>query len=173
MNTKKLTPVIIAILVFGGIYYYAKGVNTGTSTQNSNEQLKNTNTVMTDETKMDSDGLMDSEDSMEKDVAGATYLNYSSDAATQAISEGKKPVLFFHASWCPTCRALENELQSGGLEELSSDIVLIKTDYDTELELRQKYGITIQHTLVQVDEQGNEVAKWTGGGVSTIQDRVI
>jgi len=33
---------------------------------------------------------------------------------------------------------------------------------DKENDLRKKYGVTIQHTFVQIDENGNELAKWSG-----------
>jgi hypothetical protein len=35
-------------------------------------------------------------------------------------------------------------------------------DYDNSTALKQKYGVTMQHTLVQVDAKGNLIAKWTG-----------
>ena len=28
--------------------------------------------------------------------------------------------------------------------------------------LKRQYGVTVQHTYVQVDQDGNELAKWTG-----------
>ena len=43
--------------------------------------------------------------------------------------------------------------------ELATKLMEIMT---LEMELKQKYGITTQHTFVQVDADGNEVAKWTG-----------
>ncbi len=42
----------------------------------------------------------------------------------------------------------------------------VKTDYDTERELKKKYGVTYQHTFVQVDAQGNQIKKW--GGSNTL-----
>jgi hypothetical protein len=35
-------------------------------------------------------------------------------------------------------------------------------DYDAATDLRTQYGVTVQHTFVQVDGQGNELAKFTG-----------
>ena len=48
-------------------------------------------------------------------------------------------------------------------------MVVIRTNYndpDTDQEekdLAKKYGITYQHTFVQVDAQGKELTKWNGG----------
>ena len=33
---------------------------------------------------------------------------------------------------------------------------------DTETALRQRYGVTVQHTFVQVDPKGDQLAKWSG-----------
>ena len=79
----------------------------------------------------------------------------------------KKRVLFFHANWCPTCKAADADFNSN-LSEIPGGVVVIKTDYDNEDELKEKYGITYQHTFVQVDENGDEVTKWNGGGTAEL-----
>jgi thiol-disulfide isomerase/thioredoxin len=76
--------------------------------------------------------------------------------AVFAQTEGRR-VLFFYAPWCPQCRALDASIQEGTVPR---GIVIFKTDYDSHQELRQKYGVTIQTTLVEVDENGNEVKKY-------------
>lgn len=68
-------------------------------------------------------------------------------------------VLFFHAPWCPTCRATEAAIAEEGIPE---GITLLKVDYDNATTLRQQYGVTTQHTFVQVDSEGNEITKWQG-----------
>ena len=42
-------------------------------------------------------------------------------------------------------------------------MTILKLDYDSEIELKEKYGVRIQHTLVQVDNEGNPITGWTGG----------
>jgi len=74
----------------------------------------------------------------------------------------KNTLLFFSASWCPTCKALKNDLEKN--DNLLPDNLEIKElDYDTELELKKKYWVTTQHTLIFIDENENEVLKkiWT------------
>lgn len=71
-------------------------------------------------------------------------------------------VLFFHASWCPSCRALNKDIEQN-LSSIPDGVTILKTDYDTEKDLKKKYGVTYQHTLVQVDENGNMIKKWSGG----------
>lgn len=68
-------------------------------------------------------------------------------------------VLFFSAPWCPTCQASVNSLNTDGVPE---GLAVVDVDFDTATDLRQEYGVTVQHTYVQVDESGQELAKWTG-----------
>ena len=82
------------------------------------------------------------------------YLDYSE---TQVASTTGTKVLFFHAPWCPQCRQLESDIKAGPLPDGTT---IFKVDYDTNQALRQKYGVTLQTTLVRVDDQGNLVAKY-------------
>lgn len=82
------------------------------------------------------------------------YLDYSTEAV--ASTEGRK-WLFFHAPWCPQCRALESDINSQGVPD---GVIIFKVDYDTSTQLRQKYGVTLQTTIVEVDDNGNEIAKF-------------
>lgn len=81
-------------------------------------------------------------------VTAGAYVEYS-DAAL-AASEGTA-VLFFHAPWCPQCRALEEGILAAGAPD---GVTILKVDYDSRQDLRQKYGVTLQTTLVVVDDQG-------------------
>jgi thiol-disulfide isomerase/thioredoxin len=67
-------------------------------------------------------------------------------------------VLFFHASWCPKCRDTDSSAKSG----MPSGLTLVKVDYDSATKLRQQYGVTLQHSFVQIDENANSLKKWVG-----------
>ncbi len=69
-------------------------------------------------------------------------------------------VLFFHASWCPPCKAADASINETGV---SDNLTILKVDFDNSAELRKKYGVTSQHTFVQVDADGNLIKKWSGG----------
>jgi thiol-disulfide isomerase/thioredoxin len=75
-------------------------------------------------------------------------------------------ILFFHATWCPSCRGLNNDIEKNR-STIPVGVTILKTDYDTEIELKKKYGVTTQHTLVQVDKDGNLIKKWSGGSKLT------
>lgn len=92
-------------------------------------------------------------------VKAGTYEPYSEEKL--ALAEDGKVVLYFSASWCPTCRALDADIV-GNLSQIPEDVHILKIDYDSAVELRQKYGVTTQHTLVEVDAEGNQLSKWSG-----------
>lgn len=79
-----------------------------------------------------------------------------------ARAEAGDVVLFFHASWCPSCRGLNSNIE-GNLGSIPAGVTILKVDYDKETGLKKKYGVTYQHTLVQVDKDGNMIKKWSGG----------
>lgn len=111
-----------------------------------------------------SDSMM-KEDTMMKDDK-QSYLPYSSTVL--ADTAGRRRVLFFYANWCPTCRPADADFQANA-SKFPADVSLIRVNYnDTETDqeeknLAQKYGVTYQHTYVEIDAQGNKVQTWNGG----------
>jgi thioredoxin 1 len=91
-------------------------------------------------------------------VAGV-YTDYSPEKLASA--EGKDILLFFHATWCEECHELNKNINEH-LNEIPENVLILKVDYDTSTELKKKYGITHQYTLVQVDTQGNMIKKFSG-----------
>jgi len=87
-----------------------------------------------------------------------SYADYSADPA--AFSAGPV-VLFFHADWCPKCRETKENLTADPAS-LPDGLTVVEVDFDTETGLRQKYGVTVQHTFVQVDAGGEKLSVWTG-----------
>ena len=101
---------------------------------------------------------MEENDDQNRRMKGS-YEPFNPGRFSQA--QGGDVVLFFRASWCPTCRALDADIRSR-LSEIPSGLVILDVDYDNSSELKQKYGVTYQHTFVQVDASGNQIAKWSG-----------
>lgn len=82
-------------------------------------------------------------------------------------------VLFFAASWCPTCTKLEADIKNN-LSSINPNLLILRVDYDSNPELKSKYGITYQHTLVQIDHTGEELSKWYGSiDLASLQSKVI
>lgn len=89
-----------------------------------------------------------------------SYEVYSASKIAMA-SASHDVVLFFRASWCPTCKAVDADIKAH-LQDIPATLTVLDVDYDNSAELKQKYGVTYQHTFVQVDAQGNLIAKWSG-----------
>ncbi len=87
-------------------------------------------------------------------TAAGSYSDY--EAETVANTKGQR-ILYFHAPWCPQCRKLEASIKAGAIP---SGVTIFKVDYDSNQKLRQQYGVTIQTTLILLDENGNEAKKY-------------
>lgn len=108
------------------------------------------------------EGIMDeTNDAMMKKEAGMYKDNTASLLADTVVMDGTTKVLFFHASWCPTCKAADSTLVSMYADE-AGKLTTYKINYDTEKALAKKYGVTYQHTFVKVDGKGNMIEKIQG-----------
>jgi thioredoxin 1 len=94
-----------------------------------------------------------------------SYVDYTKETFDKAAAE--KRVLFFKASWCPSCRSADKDFMAN-LAKLPKNVVIFKTDYDTETALKTKYNISRQHTFVYVDKAGKAVKTWSGGATAEI-----
>lgn len=105
----------------------------------------------------------------ENTVVKGLYRSYG-ESELAKVAEGARVVLFFNASWCPTCQTVDKELLSSTIPD---NLVILSVDYDSATELRKKYLVTYQHTFVEVDADGNMIQKWSGGGLENIIKKAI
>ena len=89
------------------------------------------------------------------DATGAgAYLDYTDGVIAE--TPGAK-ALFFHATWCPQCRQLDDELVADGAPD---GLTVFKVDFDDRVDLRQQYGVTLQTTIVFVDNNGDAISNF-------------
>ncbi len=100
-------------------------------------------------------------------MASGAYLTLADYQASMAMHAGDKVVYFFHATWCPDCKAADTELTTMPAK-IPAGVTIVKVDYDTNVALRQKFGVTMQHTYVLLDKDGNAAKKWTAPQVDTV-----
>lgn len=139
MNKTTAIIIVILVLVAGGVGYLLlngddPSTETTQATSNTSSQLSQT--------------------SDPKAVAENSYQEYSEGAVTD--TEGTK-ILFFHANWCPQCKKLEADIKQTAIP---AGITIFEVDYDNSQDLKQKYGVTLQTTLVRVDDNGELVSKY-------------
>jgi len=96
---------------------------------------------------------------MSDNMINGAYLTLADYAKQLADRAGSTVVYFFHASWCPDCKATDAALVADGVPD---GLTVVKVDYDTATDLKKKYGVTTQHTFVAVDPEGMATKKWTG-----------
>lgn len=145
----------VVVLIGGGIF-----VVNQSSQQTEQAKMEQEEAVMM---KKDGDKIPQS--------SASRYVEYSKAALDQAASNRR--VLFFYANWCPTCRPTDANLKEN-TSKIPVDVTVIRVNYnDTETDqeekdLAKKYGITYQHTFVQIDSQGREITKWNGGQIGEL-----
>lgn len=76
----------------------------------------------------------------------------------RAAYAGSDVVLYFHADWCHECQDTDASLAADGVP---AGLTLVQIDYDERTDLRQQYGVTVQHSFVLVDDAGERQDIWT------------
>lgn len=116
------------------------------------------------------DGVIEKEDAMMDKSSDSRYSEYSKANLDNPTS---RRVLYFYANWCPTCRPADANFKANS-NKIPEDLTVIRVNFndsDTDQEekdLAKKYGITYQHTFVQIDSNGNEITKWNGGQIDEL-----
>ncbi len=157
---------ILVIVAIGGFIFIQSSSKSKKSMEQTDSMIKTSPTGATkDESMMQDDQSMMS----------SRYVSYTKSALDS--SANTRRVLFFLANWCPTCIPADKNFQENS-SQIPEDVTVIRVNYnDTETDqeekdLAKKYGVTYQHTYVQIDENGNEVTKWNGGQLPELLSKI-
>ena len=101
------------------------------------------------------------------DSASQSYITYDQYQASKDKYADSKVVLFFNAKWCPACRAI-NEALTTDPGKIPAKTTVVSVDYDQHTDLRQRYGVTTQHTFVQIDTNGEKTRQWVSTSVDAL-----
>lgn len=155
--------VLLVVAVLVGQKYFKKEEVTkdGFNEIAKTSQVGEGRTVTATEKPVFEDGVVS-----ENNELYGEYEDYDPVDASNDAQSGKV-VLFFKASWCPTCKAVDKDINIH-IKDIPKGLVIMKVDYDKYTELKKKYGVTIQHTFVQIDKDGNMLNKWLGS--STLKE---
>lgn len=161
-------PIVIGItfgafMLFGSDSDEAEDTNEVETGQESDSTMPDsfTNELGTEE--MDSNENVTDEDatSTDQEQTVGTYEEF--EPSKLALANERNVVLFFKADWCPSCNALDRDIEAN-LDQIPGDLTILKVDYDSrsgatdaELQLRDDLNVTYQHTIIQVDADGNRI----------------
>jgi thioredoxin 1 len=159
MNLNKtLVIVIVVLLISVGSYTLFTKTPSNKTTTNSVTQEENENQLENASA-----------------INNSKYIPYTPNVLEE--TKTTKRVLFFYANWCPTCKPA-NDSFTDQSNLIPNDVTVIRVNYNdtdtdnNEKDLAKKYGVTYQHTFVQIDENDNAVTKWNGGGIEKLLQNV-
>lgn len=153
--------VLLILIIMSGFWWFG--------TRNTQDQSKLNSVV-----GPTMSGSLVSDDSSQS--TGARYVEYP-QGIVNGGSVSNRRVLFFYASWCPFCRPADAEFRDR-MSEIPGDVTVIRVNYndsDTdegEKNLARQYGVTYQHTFVQIDPDGTAVATWNGGKLKELLNHI-
>jgi len=100
-----------------------------------------------------------------------SYIPYSEPAQENALTKGNTILFFAATNWCQTCSELDKEIIERN-KEIPQDITIMKVDYDNDTEMKKTYEVTTQHTLIVLDQNGQEEKRWIGGDFDTLLQQI-
>lgn len=149
MKTKTVLIILVVVLVAVGVYgLYDAPSQEGQETQQ--------------QTRQEQQVQQEQKDTLGQVTPAATtgsYELYSTNKLARANTG--EVVLFFKASWCPTCRAVDADIKAN-LGNIPPSLTILEVDYDNSADLKKKYNVIYQHTFVKVDVDGTMIKKWSG-----------
>ena len=165
--------VVVVVIMFGYYIIQKEPREVSDKTTQEKAMMQKDETSMTEAEKMEQKAMMEKKAMEEKEAMTKTettktetmmkagsYEAYSSEKVTMA-SATHQVVLFFRAGWCPSCRVIDADIKAN-MSKIPGSLAILDVDYDNSTALKQKYGVTYQHTFVQVDSNGNLIKKWSG-----------
>ena len=170
-NSVLIIILVVIVVIGGGAFFLSQQINKDAMKQDTFKGAmvdQNATPTYTEDSTMEKDLSAGSGQGM---MASGQYVVHSKNVLENI--KGKRVVLFFFANWCPTCKPADEDFTKN-MSKIPRDIMVVRVNYndsDTdqdEKDLAKKYGITYQHTYVQIDETGNEVRKWNGGNLEEL-----
>lgn len=144
---------VLLVVILGGALAFAYVRNSMEAEKQNSQQASKTEEQDTSKTNDTSPDEKDT-DRPDTNTQPGSYVEYSETKVADA--DGTK-LLFFHASWCPQCQMVDADIKKDGIPD---GVTVFKVDYDSNQELRKKYGVTLQTTFVKIDDDGNEIKKF-------------
>ena len=112
----------------------------------------------------------DNEAGDDQTVDGGNYVAW--DSETFEAASDQQRWLYFHADWDSNCQALDADINAN-LADIPEDVVIFKVDYDNSQDLKQRYGVAYQRTVVAVDADAEKTASILANGSNRSLAKII
>lgn len=145
----------VMVLIFGVGYFVTNNteepaaVDTQSASKSDVEDDVNENSSVSSEAT--SNEVDTSQEATSEKTVSGIYTEYDADAIAQSNAE--HILLFFKASWCPSCRALDADIIAN-TKDIPAGVEIYTVDYDTATDLKRQYGITTQHSIIEISSDG-------------------
>lgn len=83
-----------------------------------------------------------------------SLATFAADPAPRHRTITDVKLLYFHASWCQSCKRLEAGHVLERLQESTPGLKVEQVDVDTQQSLLERYGVTVTPTLILLDREG-------------------
>ncbi len=81
-------------------------------------------------------------------ISAPTVQPFNQAAFTAAQNAGRPILVWVHAPWCPVCREQAKTIARVTAGQPYRNMQVFRIDYDTQKPLWQKFGATMQSTLI-------------------------
>lgn len=166
MYKNYLVYAVITLVAIGGIGFLVTNETSTTGSSATNDSVDARNQLAPEDTTPVSQNLTADEmaanateaESPAATKTAGTYQDY--DPALVAASTADTIVLFFHATWCPSCRALHNDI-TNNVAAIPPGVEIYRADFDIHTELRRQNNVTLQHSVMTIDTDGIAISNIT------------
>ena len=164
--------VVVCLMTTGWLVFFRSDNNADLETvspQTTTDQTENSNgstsTTPSTDPVTDPTGPEQPPVAVEPPVVAGDYIDY--DQTTFQNQSQNNRWLYFHADWCPICNQLEKDIKAN-LSQIPDNTIIFKVDYDKYQDLKKRYLITQQTTIVAVDNQGQAVETYSAYNQPTL-----
>lgn len=164
-------PIALILMVLGGYLYFSSSKDS-VNDKSTNETSNTTPTTRNNDPENKTETSTATSFSPTGTKIASNYYQFST-TDYEAARLAKKPIfLYFYANWCPTCAAQEPIVRQL-MDQISDeskldDFVAFRVNFndsDTdkdETALSKTFGVSYQHTMFVLDENGTQIKKLLG-----------
>lgn len=105
----------------------------------------------------------------EKTFSNKNVQLFQENAIQETIKAWKLPALYFKANWCLNCKLLEDELKEKWFPD---GIDIYEVDFDQAKDLRGKYSVNNQHTLLLLNNKEEEIWRDMSGSYDKVIETI-